>query len=151
LAPAFAQWKRYRGGRTTKIWLANLADSSVEEISRNNSNDFSPMWIDNKIYFLSDRNNTVTLYAYDTTTKKVTQAINNTGLDIKSASAGPDAIVYEQFGSINLYDLKTGKTNKVNITLNGDLPSVRPHFERAASRIANVNLSPTGARAIFEA
>ncbi len=151
LAPAFAQWKRYRGGRTTKIWLANLSDSSVEEIPRNNSNDFNPMWIDNKIYFLSDRNNTVTLFAYDTATKKVTQAINNTGLDIKSASASADAIVYEQFGSINLYDLKTGKTSKVNITLNGDLPSVRPRFEKAAARIANVNLSPTGARAIFEA
>ncbi len=151
LAPAFAQWKKYRGGRTTKIWIANLADSSVEEIPRQNSNDFTPMWIENKIYFLSDRTYPVTLYAFDTATKRVTQAINNTGLDIKSASAGPDAIVYEQFGSLNLYDLKSGKAAKVNITLNGDLPSVRPRYERVAGRILNVNLSPTGARAIFEA
>ncbi len=151
LAPAFAQWKRYRGGRTTKIWLANLADSSVEEVPRNNSNDFNPMWIENKLYFLSDRNNTITLFSYDTATKRVTQAIVNAGLDIKSATAGPGAIVYEQFGSINLYDLKSGKTNKVNVSLNGDLPAVRPHFEKVASRIANVNISPTGARAVFEA
>src|SRR5476649_1651038 len=38
LAPAFVQWKFYRGGRTTKIWIGNLADSSVEEIPRPNSN-----------------------------------------------------------------------------------------------------------------
>jgi tricorn protease len=151
LAPAFAQWKRYRGGRTTKIWLANLSDSSVEEIPRNNSNDFNPMWIENKVYFLSDRNGAVTLFTYDAATKRVTQAIANTGLDVKSASAAADAIIYEQFGSINLYDLKSGKSNKVNITLNGDLPSVRPHYERVASRISNVAISPTGARAIFEA
>jgi tricorn protease len=34
LARAFQQWKRYRGGRTTKIWLANLSDSKVEEVPR---------------------------------------------------------------------------------------------------------------------
>jgi tricorn protease len=151
LAPAFQQWKRYRGGRTTKIWLASMADSSVEEIPRQNSNDFNPMWVDNKVYFLSDRSNTVTLFSYDTQTKRVAQAIANTGLDLKSASAGPDAIVYEQFGSINLYDWKSGKTSKVNIILNGDLPSVRPRYERVAARIANVAISPTGARAVFEA
>jgi tricorn protease len=152
LASAFVQWKRYRGGRTTKIWIGDMADSSVEEIPRTNSNDFTPMWAGDNIYFLSDRNNkNVTLYAYNTKTKRVTEAINNTGLDLKSASAGPDGIVYEQFGSINIYDWKSNKSTKVNITLNGDLPQVRPRYERVAQRIANIAISPTGARAVFEA
>jgi tricorn protease len=146
------QWKRSRGGRTTKIWIGDMADSSVEEIPRTNSNDFTPMWAGDNIYFLSDRNNkNVTLYAYNTKTKRVTEAINNTGLDLKSASAGPDGIVYEQFGSINIYDWKSNKSTKVNITLNGDLPQVRPRYERVAQRIANIAISPTGARAVFEA
>src|SRR6185295_13371035 len=49
-------WKRYRGGQTTPIWIANLADSRVDKIPRQNSNDFNPMWVGNTIYFLSDRN-----------------------------------------------------------------------------------------------
>jgi tricorn protease len=151
IAPAFAQWKNYRGGRTTKIWMTNLADSSIVEIPRQNSNDYNPMWIGNKVYFLSDRNGSFTLFAYDANTKRVTQLIKNDGLDIKSAAAGPDAIVYEQFGEINLYDLKSGKTSKVNITLNGDLASLRPRYEKVATRISNIALSPTGARALFEA
>ena len=152
LAPTFQQWKRYRGGRTTKIWIGNLSDSSVEEIPRQNSNDFTPQWVGDKIYFLSDRNGrNVTLYAFDTKTKKVVQAINNTGLDLKTASAAPDGIVYEQFGTINIYDLNSGKTNKVNITLNGDLPQVRPRYEKVAERVQNVAISATGARAVFEA
>ena len=151
LARAFTQWKRYRGGLTTKIWLAQLSDSSVEEIPRQNSNDFNPMWVEGKIYFLSDRNGPATLFAYDTATKKVTQLIQNNGLDIKSASAGSGAIVYDQFGSLNLYDMKSGKTQKLDIKLAGDLPSVRPHFEKVANRITTALLSPTGARAVFEA
>jgi len=105
LAPAFLQWKKYRGGRTTKIWIGNMSDSAIEEIPRQNSNDIVPMWMGNKIYFLSDRNGrNFTLYSYDTATKKVAEAVANTGLDLKSASAGPDGIVYEQFGTINVYD-----------------------------------------------
>ena len=151
LAPAFQQWKKYRGGRTTKIWIGNLSDSSVEEIPRQNSNDYSPVWLGNDIYFLSDRSGAVALYSYDTGSKKVTQAVGNTGLDFKSVSAGPDAIAYEQFGSINIYDPSSGKSSRVNITVNGDFSQVRPRYERVAPRIQNLALSPAGARAVFEA
>lgn len=148
---AFAAWKRYRGGMTTPIWIANLSDSAVERVPRDNSNDFNPMWIGDKVYFLSDRNGPITLFSYDTRTKLVTQLIQNNGLDIKSASAGPDSIVYEQFGSLNLFDLKSGKSKPVNVSISGDMLGLRSKFEKVAQRVQNAHLSPTGARAIFEA
>jgi tricorn protease len=144
-------WKRYRGGQTTPVWIASLSDSSIEKLPRENSKDSDPMWIGNKIYFLSDRNGPTSLFAYDTATKKVTQLIQNSGLDIKSASAGPGVIAYEQFGTIHLFDLKSGKEQKLNVRVDGDIPSVRPRFEKVAARISNAALSPTGARAVFEA
>src|SRR2546430_13771107 len=82
---AFNAWKRYRGGMTTPLLIASLRDSSTEKIPRENSYDFNPMWVGDKVYFLSDRSGPVTLFSYDTKTKRVTQAIANTGLDIKSA------------------------------------------------------------------
>jgi tricorn protease len=151
---AFNAWKRYRGGMTAPIWIANLSDSSIEKVPRDNSNDFNPMWTGSaadKLFFLSDRNGPISLFAYDTKAKKVNQLIQNNGLDIKSASAGPDAIVYEQFGSLHLYDLKSGKTRQVNVSLNGDMLAVRARYEKVGNRIMNVAISPTGARAIFEA
>ena len=151
LPRAFQAWKRYRGGRATPVWIANLSDSSVERVPRTDSNDFNPMWIGNRVYFLSDRNGPITLFAYDTSSKRVTQLIQNNGLDIKSAAAGPDAIVYEQFGSLNLFDMKSGKTRKINVNINGDMLSVRPKYEKVANNVSNLAISPTGARAIFEA
>ncbi len=38
-------WKGYRGGQTTPIWIANLADSSVVNVPRQDSNDNDPMWV----------------------------------------------------------------------------------------------------------
>ncbi|MGH9770039.1 MAG: S41 family peptidase, partial [Blastocatellia bacterium] len=148
---AFNAWKRYRGGMASAVWIANLSDSSVEKLPRVDSNDYNPMWVGDKVYFLSDRNGPITLFAYDTKTKKLAPVIQNNGLDIKSASAGPDGIVYEQFGALNIYDLKSGKTNKVNITLNGDMLTLRPKYEKVANRISDSAISPTGARAVFEA
>jgi tricorn protease len=145
------EWKRYRGGQTDKIWLAKLSDSSVEQIPRTNSNDRYPMWVGEKVYFVSDRDGKYALYSYDTKSKKVEQLVKNNDFDIKSASAGPGVIAYEQFGTIHLYDLKSNKSQQVNIRVQADLVAVRPRFEKVGQRIFNAHISPTGARAVFEA
>ncbi len=148
---AFFVWKRYRGGQTTPIWLATMSNSRIEKLPRDNSNDFSPMWVDDRVFFLSDRNGAVTLFSYDTRDRKVTQAVPNGGMDFKSASAGPGGIVIEQFGQIQLYDLKTAKLSPVKISLAGDMAELRPKYVNVARRLSSAHISPTGARALFEA
>ena len=151
IPPAFTIWKRYRGGRTSRLAIAALADSSVQAIPRDNSNDFSPMWVDETVFFLSDRTGPVRLFSYETGSRKVAQVVSTEGLDIKSASAGPGAIVYEQFGGIYLFDVKSGKSERQNITLAGDLPDVRSRLVSVADAIRNADVSPNGVRAVFEA
>src|SRR5262249_11371729 len=92
-----------------------------------------------------------TLFSYDAASKKVTQLVENKGLDIKAARGGATAIAYEQFGEIHLFDLKTKKEHKGEITLNGDLTGVRRRREKNAGVIRKRGISPTGARAVFEA
>jgi tricorn protease len=144
-------WKRYHGGQTTPIWILDLKDSSVVKIPRENSNDDYPMWIGDTIYFLSDRNGPVSLFAYDTKTKQVSEALHSDGLDFKTASAGPGAIVIEQFGAIKLFDLQTHQAKNISIHVSGDIEAVRPHFAKVdVKRVQNFGISPTGARAVFE-
>jgi tricorn protease len=143
-------WKRYRGGKASRIWIANLSDLSVDRVPRDVSNDGSPMWAGNKVYFLSDRNGPFSLYSYDPKSKKVEPALPGNGADIKSASAGPGAIIYEQFGALNLFDLTSGKSKQVAVTVPADLPNVRPRFKKVENEIAVASLSPSGARAVFQ-
>ena len=79
------------------------------------------------------------------------EELKNTGLDIKSASAGPGSIVYEQFGSLNLFDLKSGKSTAVPVTLSGDLAEVRDRMVNVNLRLRNAHPSPNASRAVFEA
>ena len=146
-----SQWRHYRGGRTHPIRIMKLADYAVEQLPWTNSNDTTPMWVGNTVYFLSDRNHTVNLFAYRVDTKTLSQVSRHEDFDIMSASAGPDAIVYEQAGYIHLVDTKSGQPRQLAIDVSGDLPWARPQFKKVASMIRNATLSPTGVRAAFEA
>ena len=150
-ARVFQMWKKYRGGTTSRIWLAKLSDSSITKVPRTNSNDFNPMWAGDHVFFLSDRNGAATLFSYDVKSKAVKELVPNKDLDMKSASVGPGAIVYEQFGSIHLYDLKSGKTKPVPIRVQGDLPELRVKLVNVSKRLSNGAVSPNGARAVFAA
>lgn len=145
-------WKHYRGGQTTPIWLVNLKTLDLVKVPRDNSNDSSPVWEGKTVYFLSDRNGPVSLFSYDTGTKQVSQVIDNTGYDLKNVAAGPGALVYEQFGSLHLYDLATHKQHPVEITIAGDLPELEPHLANVRpDETQNLNISPTGVRLVAEA
>jgi tricorn protease len=146
-----SEWRHYRGGRTHPIWIMSLADYSVEKLPRANSNDHDPMWIGNTVYFVSDRNYTANLFAYHLDTKQTEQVTRHEDFDIMNASAGPDAIVYEQAGYIHLFDPKSGQSHRVDVDVKGDLPWARPQMKKVASMIRDAALSPTGVRAAFEA
>jgi tricorn protease len=150
ILPANAQWKLYRGGRTTPIWIADLDDAEIEKLPRNNSNDIAPMWVGDTVFFLSDRDGRTTLFAYDLESKQVTRRIDNGALDIKAAQVGPGAIVYEQFGEVRLYDLNGGGDIRVPIRLDGELTAALPQWVNVGGRLTSGALSPTGVRAVFE-
>jgi tricorn protease len=144
-------WKRYRGGLAAAVWVADLADSSIDKVPRDKSNDFNPMWVGDRVYFLSDRDGPTTLYAYDAPSKKVSRILENNGPDLKSASACADAIVYDQLGGLFLFDLTSQKSRRLDVRVSGDLPGVRTRVEKVAKHVQKAGLSPTGARAVFEA
>ena len=147
-------WKRYRGGQTTPVYIVRLSDLQLQKIPRENSNpsnDSSPVWVGDTVYFLSDRNGPVTIFSYDTKSKQVKQVLENKSFDLKSLSAGPDELAYEQFGGIYVYHLKSGQAQHVDIRVAGDSPATRAHWEKVADKIENAGISPTGVRAVFEA
>jgi tricorn protease len=145
-------WKGYRGGQTTPVWIAKVADSSVVKVPREDSNDRNPMWVGKTVYFLSDRDGPTTLFSYDTETQKVSRMIDNkNGFGISSASADDRSIVYSQFGALHVYDLATHQDHPIQVTVSADMPQLLPHWEKVAKHILTSNISPTGARAVFEA
>ncbi len=152
LSPAFLEWKHYRGGLNSTIWLYNFSDNATEKVAQPESraNDVDPMWLGDNIYFRSDRNGEFNIFSYNPKSKAIKQITDHKDFPVLNASAGGDKIIYEQAGYLHLLDPRSGRSTKLTIGVSADLPETRARFVKGARYIRNVALSPTGARAAFE-
>ncbi|HEY1958317.1 MAG TPA: PDZ domain-containing protein [Polyangiaceae bacterium] len=146
-------WKKYRGGQATPIWIADLADSKIVKVPRADENQRRPMWDGDSIYFISDKDGPFSLWATDTKGGAARMLWRDpNGWDVRSASAGPGAIVFETLGALHLYDLASHQEHPVKVEIADELPQVRARFENVSRRqILHAAVSPTGKRALFEA
>ncbi len=146
------QWKNYRGGTVSTIWLYTFKDHAVQKLPQpeGRCNDSNPMWIGEKIYFRSDRNGEYNLFAFDVKSQQITQLTHFKDFPILSTADTQKSIIFEQAGQLHLYDIATGQSQKLDITVTTDLAEVRPRFVKGANYIRNASLSPTGARAVFD-
>ena len=150
LRDAFDGWKRYRGGRTTPIWVIELATGDSVEIPHVNASDSHPTWLDDAVWFLSDRAGTMNVFSWGAD-GQVRQVTRHDDFDVKALSAGPGVLVYEQAGRLHELDPATGASRPIPVTVAPDAPLLRPRFEDGADRIENAGISPTGVRVVVEA
>lgn len=149
---AFNQWKNYRGGTNSTIWLFNLSDNSSEKVPQpaDRPNDAGPMWIGDTIYFRSDRNGEFNLFSFSPRTKAVRQLTDHKDFPVMSAKAGDNTIIYEQAGYLHTFDLRSGRSSKLTVGVAADLVETRPRYVKGARYIRRASLSPTGARAALD-
>jgi tricorn protease len=151
LADAFGTWKRYRGGRTTPIFITQLQTLDAEPVPHVNASDVQPVWVGNQLYFLSDRDRTMNVHAYDRATKAVRAVTRHTDFDVKSLSSSGTELIYEQGGRLHILNPGTGQTQTLRIQIAPEVLALRPGYRNVAKFIRNAHISPTGVRAVVEA
>ncbi|MDQ6480389.1 PDZ domain-containing protein [Dyadobacter sp. LHD-138] len=147
----FRTWKYYKGGMADEIWIFDVKTGKTENVTNNPAQDIFPMYYKNKVYFLSDRDRTMNLFEYDTQSKQTKKITDFKEFDCKFPSLGDNAIAFENAGYIYLYDLITGKTEKLSITVSEDFSSGRNKQVDAAKMIDSYAISPDGKRAALGA
>ena len=148
----FRTWKHYRGGMADDIWIYDFKNGTTENLTNNPAQDICPMWgPDNRIYFTSDRDGRMNLFATDLTSKETKQLTTFKDFDIKFPSIGKDSIVFEEAGYIWRYDLASGQAAPIPIEVKEDFASGRAAFVDASKHTETVNLAPDGERAIVVA
>ena len=146
----FRTWKRYRGGRAQDVWIYDLENNTSEQLTTHRATDNQPVWVGDKIYFLSDREYTLNLFEYQKgqAPKKLTQHKDH---DALWASAGPDALVYEQDGFLWRFDPTSNQSKKLNIKVKGNAKHLMPQFKNVSAQIESMDISKDGKRAVFGA
>jgi len=146
-----SDWRYYRGGFAGQLWIADLKTGALEKLSNGPHNDRSPVWVNDKIYFISDRTGIFNLYAYDTKSKKTQQLTKFAGEGVRNASATNDVAVYVQAGRLHLLDLNSNNDRVLNVSVTPDTSELAPHTASAMRSLEQILPSSTGDRIVFGA
>lgn len=148
----FNQWKHYRGGTASDIWVFSFQDNGIVKIPQPKStcNDTDPVWIGDKIYFRSDRNGEFNLYSYDVASKAVKQLTDFKDFPVERCAGGKGKIIFEQGGTLHLYNPSDAQQTDLAINIKADLLELREHYVTGNQHIRTTNLSPSGQRVVFD-
>ena len=146
------QWKNYRGGTHSRVWVYDRATHAVEEIPQleGRCNDLDPNWYGGKVVFRSDRAGEYNLFVYDLATKAVTQVTQFTDFPVLDISIHGNNILLEQAGYLHRFDTSDRKVVRVPVGLVTDLVEARARFAKGGKYARSAAVSPSGARAAIE-
>jgi len=147
----FRTWKYYKGGMADDIWIYDFKSKETINITNNEAQDIIPMWAGEEIYFLSDRDRIMNLFAYSLTTGETRKVTNYTDYDIKFPSLGSNSIIYENGGYLYNFDLESQEATKIPVTIAEDMYGSRNEFKDVSKSINSWAISPDGKRLTFGA
>lgn len=144
-------WKRYKGGRAQEVYLYDLNTDEEAKITNFEGTDRMPMWIGNKIYFSSDRDRVLNIFAYNTLDQNIEKITNHTDYDIRRPEFDQNHIIYEKGGDIWITDISSNESRKIPIEVAADFEETRPYLKDVSKEITEYSLSPDGNKALFVA
>jgi tricorn protease len=148
----FRHWKRYAGGWAQDLWVFDFAAKSTKRIAPSPRTERDPMWIGERVYFVSDRDGTLNLYASDPAGETAEKLTTSTDWDVRWASSdNVGRIVYELGGTLRVYDVRERTDTVVPVTVPSDGLASRPSHISVEKDIESFGLSPKGERALFVA
>ncbi len=145
------EWRHYRGGQNTPLIILDLTDNSEKLLPNESTVDIQPLWLGEKIYFLSDRDRTSNIWSFTPASGELKQVTRFTGSDIKWLGGYGDKLAFERDGYLHLLDLASTESKQLTITISADFPWAETKWEDVTRDASSVSISPTGKRIIMEA
>jgi tricorn protease len=110
-----AIWKRYRGGTAGELWIDEKGTGEFHKLIQLEGNLANPMWIGNRIYFISDHRGIGNLFSCTSNGKNLKQHTEHREYFARNATTDGKRIVYHCGADIFVFDSGKGKTQKVGI------------------------------------
>ncbi|HEX3784956.1 MAG TPA: PDZ domain-containing protein [Pseudonocardiaceae bacterium] len=145
-----AWWKRYRGGTAGKLWLDPTGAGEFSRILADLDGQLeSPMWVGERIAFLSDHEGVGSLYsaAPDGSDPRRHSAAE---FYARHASSDGTRIVYESAGELWLLDGLDSEPRRLDITLGGPAVGRQPCPVDTAEHLTTAVPDHTGRGSVVE-
>ena len=145
--------KRYRGGTARKIWRFTTGTAEAETLTPDYVGEsHSPVWWDDRVYFVTDRDGTMNLWSMEEAGTGLRQHTRHAGWDVRDPAVSTGRLVYQVGADLWLYDVATGREQRLDITLSSDFDQLREKWEDdPMDYLTSAHLSPDGDAVVLTA
>jgi tricorn protease len=139
-----ARWKRYKGGTAGHLWIDEAGDGTFRRMDELAGNLTSPMWLDGRVYFLSDYEGVANLYSCLPDGSGVQRHTDHDAFYARHAYTDGKRIVYQCGADIWLYDPAADTTQRLDIEIRSHRTQAVRRFVKAEEHLGSFYLHPAG-------
>ncbi len=145
--------KRYQGGTARQIWKFTEGSEEAVKLTTDHAGEsHHPMWYNNRVYFITDRDGTMNIWSMDAKGGDLKQHTQHDQLDVRYANLSQGTIVYQKGADLWKYDIASDASSKIEIRLATDLDQLREKWESNPSQyITSLNPGPKGEKVVITA
>ena len=111
-----ARWKRYRGGTAGTLWLDNHGNDDFKKLlPKLKTNIANPLWIKDKIYFISDHEGIGNIYSVTSNGKVIQRHTHSQNYYVRSFSSDGNNICYQAGAELYLLSVDSNKEKRIEI------------------------------------
>ena len=139
-----ARWKRYRGGTAGQIWIDEQGDGQFRQLIDLQGNLDSPIWLGNRIYFLSDHEGIGNLYSCLPSGEELQRHTDHDDFYTRNASSDGRRIVYHAGADLFLFDPAHNRSTKIQVSFHSPQTQRNRKFVSASRYLGDWTLHPAG-------
>ena len=139
-----ARWKRYRGGTAGQLWIDTEGDGQFQPLAPVDSNFTTPMWIGERIYFISDHEGVGNIYSCLPTGEDVQRHTHQDTYYCRLAQTDGKRIVYHAGADLFVYDLDGDTENRVDVEFRSPRIQRQRKFVNASAYMQEFAPAPDG-------
>ena len=145
--------KRYKGGTARQIWKYTFGDEEAVKLTKEYTGEsHHPMWLDGRIYFISDRDGVMNIWSMTDTGFDLRQHTEHQEFDVRYANVADGNIIYQHGADIWVYRILADTQQKLDITLASDLDQLREKWvDNPKQYITSVSPDPKGEKVVITA
>lgn len=139
-----ARWKRYRGGTAGTLWIDRQGKDRFEPLLELPGNLAAPVWIGERIYFLSDHEGHGNLYSCTPDGRGLERHTDHEDYYVRYPSSDGRRIVYHAGADLFLYDIEARRSERVQVALHSARPERARKYVAAQKWLEDADLHPQG-------
>lgn len=139
-----ARWKRYRGGTAGQIWVDATGRGAFKPLIKLKGNLANPIWIGDRIYFLSDHEGIGNLYSCLAMGKSLRRHTHHEDYYARNAATDGRTIVYHAGADLYAFNISKNKSARVKVEYHSPRVQRNRKFVNTGKHMQSAELHPKG-------